>query len=337
MTTSGADNDDSSAARRSRLNGLKLRALVRDHLADQTVAATSESFGAGAALLHLGEAWVLLDDRPASRLGSALAWALRSGATALNVVAESGTGVLARRAAEFAFPILVWHAESRTLLPAIAEPALESLPAPRSHERFRSLILEGGAVPIVEHGVLFGETGGLEVCRVIEEPETGEVRLEVGVGAHDREAFLMIHGGTPTVESLRRVVDAVSQYRVPGAAQHPLNTLGAERLIRSTLEHNPGAVGAEWLHPAPPPVARENLKDPVPCVAVGVGFDGRPMIVVCSSGVDLDVVAFAADARSSIDAKAALVIVMPSRDQLPILQLMLATLTRPATLVAWTP
>ncbi len=337
MTTPGADLDGSSAARRSRLNGLKLRALVRDHLADQTVVEASQTFGAGAALLHLGEAWVLLDDRPASRLGAALAWALRSGAVALNVVAESGTGVLARRAAEFAFPIFVWHAEGRTLLPAIAEPALESLPAPRSHERFRSLIVEGGAVPVVEHGVLFGETGGLEVCRVMEERETGEVRLEVGVGAHDREAFLMIHGGTPTVESLRRVVDAVSQYRVLGAAQHPLNTLGAERLIRSSLEHNPGTVGAEWLQPAPPPVERENLKDPVPCVAVGADADGRPMVVVCSSGVDLDVVPFAADARLAIDPEAALVIVMPSRDHLPILQLMLATLTSPATLVTWTP
>ncbi len=55
-------------------------------------------------------------------LGPALIWAVRNGATSLNVVAERGTGVLARRAAEFTLPIEVWHVDERALLPAVAEP-----------------------------------------------------------------------------------------------------------------------------------------------------------------------------------------------------------------------
>ncbi len=334
--TPSLTGDDQPTSRRSQLNGLKLRALVRDHLADASVGEASP-FGTGAALLHLGEAWVYLDDRPASRLGASLAWAIRSDAKALHVIAESGTGVLARRAPEFTLPITVWHAEGRALLPALPEPFLIAPPIPDSHEAFRGLIIAGGATPLVEHGVLFGEARGLEVCRVMEESATGEVRLEVGVGAHDREAFLIMHGGTPTVDSLRRVVDAVTQFRVPGAAQHPLNRLAAERLIRWQLEQTPELVGAEWLAPSQPPVMRQNLKDPVPCVATGVGNDGRPVVVVCSSGVDLDVIPFAADARLAIDDGARLVVVTPARDQLQVITKIAELLREPSFPLAWKP
>ena len=84
---------DAEADRRSRLLGLKLRALVREHLADDSVG-EAEAFAPGAALRHAGAAWVYLDHRPAEMLGAALAWMLRSGASSLHVVAEESTGVL---------------------------------------------------------------------------------------------------------------------------------------------------------------------------------------------------------------------------------------------------
>ena len=154
-----------------------------------------------------------LDRRPAERLGAALAWAIRSDASRLHIVAEEGVGTLARRAAEFDLPISVWRADGRSLVPA--EPALlvPSAMAPDQHEALRPLIVEGGADPIVEHGVLTGEVRGLEVCRVVDDVATGATRLEVGVGEHDREAFQMLHGDVPTVESLARVVDAVREHR----------------------------------------------------------------------------------------------------------------------------
>ncbi len=57
---------------------------------------------------------------------------------------------------------------------------------------------------------------GLEVCRVVDDPATGAVRLEVGVGAHDREAFAIMHGDVPTVEALAGVVRAVAEHRRTG-------------------------------------------------------------------------------------------------------------------------
>jgi hypothetical protein len=334
-------DDPEAAARHSRLVGLKLRALVRDHLGDDDVP-EAEAFAPGAALVHEGAAWVLLEAEPERRLGAALAWALRAGATSLHVIAETATGVLARRAEAFAFPITVWHAQERSLWPAVGEPLTAPPPPPEHHRAFIELIVAGGAEPVEEHGVLAGEVRGLEVCRVVDDPYLGTTRLEVGVGAHDREAFTMLHGDVPTDESLARVVEAVAEHRRPDAAPHPLNRLARERLIRSQVIDDPSIVGAASLSACPPPVPRPNLKDPVPCVAAGVDASGSPVVVVCSAGVDLDLLPYAADARAAHDGAGSgvsgsgsrLVIVTPSRDRLPVVDEIADLLRQPATFVS---
>jgi hypothetical protein len=319
---------DDDAARRSQLQGLKLRALVRDHLGVTDVPDPVE-FAPGAALLVDGAAWLLLADRPAVRLGAAMLWALRQGATSVHVIAEESTGVLARRAAQFEPSAEVWHAEGRDLFPAVPEPIAASQPAPAHHEEFRARIIEGGAEPLVEHGVLSGEVRGLEVCRVIDDPYLGSTRLEVGVGAHDREAFQMLHGDIPTAESLARVVEAVAEHRAVGAPQHPLNRLAAERFVRWRIIEEPELVGMSSVRPVPPPVPRVNLKDPVPCVALGDGPDGR-RVIVCSTGVDLDLVPFAADAALAYD-DGDLILVLPERDKVRATEELAAALRHPAT------
>jgi hypothetical protein len=321
--------------RLQRLNALKLRALVRDHL-DAEIEPPTESFAPGAALVHRGRAWVLLADAPAVRLGAAILWALRHGATALSVIAEEGTGTLARRAAAFTVDIDVWHAAGRSLLPGVAEPLLPSPSIPLHHEGFRAVITEGGAEPNVEHGVLVGEVRGLEVCRVVDDPHTGSTRLEVGVGAHDREAFQMLHGDVPATESLARVVAAVVEHRRVGVAQHPLSRLAAERLLRWRIVEDPSLVGLVAVRPAEPPVPRRNLKDAVPCVAIGVDAAGEKSVIVCSTGVDLDLVPFATDARLAVEEasgdRVPLVIVLPPRDRVRATEEVNAALRRPAVL-----
>src|SRR5688500_15863417 len=93
--------------RRGALVAMKLSALARDAGVD---AATPSGFGGGAGLLAGSEAWVLLDD-PMPRLGAALAWALNKDASSLVVLADSGTGQIARRAEHFDFPIRVFHVD----------------------------------------------------------------------------------------------------------------------------------------------------------------------------------------------------------------------------------
>lgn len=315
---------------------MKLRTLVREHLGDDSVPEAA-TFAPGAALRHGDVAWVFLDDRPL--LGAALAWMLRSGASSLEVIAERETGLLARRAAEFLVPISVWHPIDRSLVPAVPEPATVPARLPAHHEEFRSLIESAGAEAQVEHGVLVGEVRGLEVCRVVDDPHLGTTRLEVGVGVHDREAFQMLHGDVPAVESLARVVEVVARHRRVGAPQHPLNRLAAERFLRWRLLQEPSLVGADDLWPSPPPVVRSNLKDPTPCVAVGEDADGDVM-VVCASGVDLDLVPYAADARSAYSgadpggAVPRLVIVTPSRDQVRVIREIAGLLRQPIEFVS---
>jgi hypothetical protein len=319
-----------NGARRTQLLSSKLHALVRDHLGSAEGLVAGE-FGGGAALLAGSTAWVLLDGRPERGLGAAMAWAQRRDARSLQVIADSGTGLLARRAEGFASPITVWHVEGRVLLPAVAEPLPGSLAVAPAHEPWRDAIVEGGALPTTEHGVLAGEVEGLEVCRVVTDAYTDEVRLEVGVGAHDREAFLMLHGNKPTAVALADVVQAVRQHRRPGADRHPLNMLAQERALRARLVDEPGLIGASSVAIAEPPLPRPNLKDPVPCVAHAV-IDGVTTVVVCSSGVDLDLVPFAVDARAA-SGHADTVIVLHTRDAIGVQRLLAAQAAPPMRII----
>jgi hypothetical protein len=322
-------------SRLARLNSIKLTALVRDHLGGEPEFRPGE-FAGGAALCQIDPvqgdaAWVLLAERPERGLGAALAWALRQGVGALHVVAESGTGLLARRASGFAFPIAVWHAEGRTLLPAVAEPLPTPPEVPGAHRDFTATIVEAGATPGEEFGVLFGEVAGLEVCRVVDDPYLDTVRLEVGVGAHDREAFLAMHGDRPSAPALADVVQAVVRHRVRPGTGHPLSWLGQERLLRAELVAHPEMIGAAWVELVAPPVQRMNLKDPVPCVAVAE-IDGVRTTVVCSVGVDLDAVPYCIDARLA-SGTGPCILVVPRRDVLPVQQLLADAASPPVAIV----
>jgi len=305
----GAENTD----RRSRLRALKLQTLVRDHVG-APVAATPGVFPLGAAFELDATAWVLLEEDPERGLGPALAWAIRNGADHLELLADHGTGVLARRAEQVRLPVDVWHVEGRALLPAVAEPAAAPPSPSDAHVALMPTMVAAGAIPVVEHGVVSGEVRGLEVCRVVDDPQTGAVRLEVGVGAHDREAFAIVHGDVPTVEALAGVVDAVKAHRSPGTP-HPLNRLAPERLLRWRLEQEPSLVGLASVAPTQPPVPRRNVKDRTACSAIGHRTDGTEVLVICSVGVDLDLVPYAIDARlhePGVDGE--VMVVLPSRD-----------------------
>lgn len=332
---------------RSRLLGIKLRALVGDHLGGP-VDAESRGFPRGAALSHDGSAWVLVDGPAARSLGAALAWAVRHEATSLHLVAEQDTGLLARRAQRFSFPVSVWFPEERTLLPVVAEPLADPARPSPDHLELVPVIEASGATTNIEHGVVVGEVRGLEVCRVVDQPTVGHfaelgdiditptsamtpfegVLLEVGVGANDREAFRLLHGDIPTVEALAAVVDAVLAHRSPDAPQHPLNRLGQERYLRWQLEQDPSLVAMTSVSPTEPPQPRPNLKDPIPCVARAVDSRGQESMLVCSVGVDLDLVGFVADVQEMVDAP--VIVALRSRDAVAITRDVLALLATPA-------
>ncbi|MFT7326616.1 MAG: hypothetical protein ACI88S_001034 [Ilumatobacter sp.] len=340
--------------RRGQLLGIKLRALVSDHVG-RVIEAEPVPLLGGSALVDAEAAWVLVDGDASRLLGASLAWAIRHGATALNVVADAGGGTVARRAEMFNFPINVWFPEDRTLLQTVAEPLPERRSASMDNPDLIEMITNSGAVVNVEHGTVAGEVRGLEICRIVDQPTVGffaefsdvvmpvaptdgafdrgeGVRLEVGVGAADREAFQMLHGDLPTAEALTSVVATVITHRSAAARQHPLNRLGAERYLRWEAEQDPGRVGLASLASVEPPAPRPNLKDPIPCVAAGATHDDQAVHVVFSSGVDLDAIPFVADVQRLVGTPVRLAV--PARDLVPVTRDMAELLLNPIELIA---
>ena len=128
----------------------------------------------------------------------------------------------------------------------------------------------------------------------------------------------------------------MEEHRRIDAPLHPFNRLARERLLRWQLVNEPSMIGAVALDPVPPPVPRLNLKDPVPCVAAGRDESGASVVAVCSVGVDLDLIPFAADARLAVEAggdmTARLVVVTPVRDRVPVTEQLAGLLRRPCEL-----
>jgi hypothetical protein len=319
-------------SRLAALLAVKLSALMSDHGVSD---ATPGSFGGGAAATSGRTGWVLLD-APHAGLGAALAWAVRQPVDDMLVITDRAelAAQMQREAAYFTTPITVYHCVGRQLLSVRPEPFPAMVEADPAHLAHIEAIAAAGATPIVEHGVVAGEVRGLEVCRVVDDSDTGSVRLEVGIGAHDREAFQMLHGDRPTVAALADVVSTLTEVRWPGAAAHPLNRLAAERALRAQLIERPELIGATTVVAVEPPFARRNVKDAVPCAALAL-IDRREVMVVCSTGVDLGLVPWAADARAAAGLSE-LLIAVPARDALPVQQLIVAALREPARLVGVT-
>jgi hypothetical protein len=265
-----------------------------------------------------------------SALAAALAWHSReSGVASINIVDAHTPGLTARRAMHFAVPVTVFDTRTATIAaPRLHEPRSD---ARHEHVALASRFLEVGADVVVEHGVVAAEVLGLEVARVID--EDGVPTIRIGVGAHDREMFKLVNGATTTIEQLRGVVHTVAQHRRDGAPTHPLNLLAPERALRARVIRDPGLVGAKKLNVAEPPVQRENVKDSVPCCAIGEDEQG-PIVLVFVAGIDLDAVPFAADARSSLAPNARLLIVTASRNIVPTQLRMARMLKKPAEFVS---
>ena len=322
-----------------RLASLRLRTLISTQSVDpETQHQEVAEFGSAVGVVSKNIAWVLLTSRHEFGLGPAMIWALRNGATSLNVFTEHNAGDLARRASFFNFDIDVYEiASDLTVIPVLSlSSALSMKEISAADESFADFIRSSGAEITREHGVLAGEVCGLEVCRVVHDDiDTAvvESRLEIGVGTHDRETFQLLHGRTATIESLRKVVEEVASKRIIGANPHPLNQLGRERLLRHLICASPHLVDAISLQTIAPPMPRANLKDQVPCCAVGISLSGQSLVAVFSIGIDPDVISFGADARQVIDTQAELIFVSPQRDIVPAIAQLAELLFNPARFV----
>ena len=288
---------------------------MRDLLSlNEDPAGVPHVFTPGAAFVTDDAAWFLIDGDATRSLGAVIAWSAANGIDKpLNILCEQNAGIVARRAGFVTADVTVWQVDDRSVIHAEPAPHIESKVPTMGHMALASLIESGGAEIVIEHGVVLGEVRGLEMCRVVDDPFTGEARVEVGLGAHDREAFAMVHGHLPTEDAMRQVITAVLPHRSFEADHHPFNRFGVERLLRWKAMQDPASVGCASLAPVEPPVVRTNVKDAVPCVAIGIDADGNTVAVTFVNGIDLDAVPFALDAADRLGASRA-VLAMRSRD-----------------------
>ena len=306
--------------RRGALLQSKLAALVRTHFGVDTT--VPNPFPGGAARSANDAGWVLVESDAARALGKAMAWARQHGLRELHLFVDDDAGVLARRASLFKDPPIVWWLNGTELHATDPEPLLPAPPIVDNIE-LRELLERAGLEVVREREHIAGELRGLEVARVVHD------HLEVGVGAADRELTAMLHGDLPPSDALERVVAIVDEHRRPEARPHPLNQLVPERWLRWTLRNDPSRVGVTSLEPAPATRARVGLRERD--IACAVADDA---VVVCSVGVDLDLVPAAAEARLALAPDARLLLAVPERDDHPATRALAKRLKHPAEVVA---
>jgi hypothetical protein len=332
-----ADEQREFAARRERL-------ALRAHLATPAGPLAEVDIGNFVGV-HDGQTlWVSAtpvadSESRTSALGAVLAWRARaqlapreSSITSIKVLDGAIPDVTARRASYFSLDIDVFDVRGGT---AAVTPRAEHVPVvqpPKDHLTYAGMFAEVGADVVVEHGVVTAEVAGLQVARVVE--EAGRAVVRIGVGVHDQEMFKMLHGGVATTDQLRGVVQTVREHRRWGAPTHPLNLLAPERSLRARLVATPDVIGLQTLVLAEPPIPRTNVKDTVPCCAVGVDAQGDQVVVVFVAGVDLDAVPFAADARGRLAPQARLLIVAESRNIVPLQKRIATLLVQPAEFIS---
>ncbi len=302
----------------------------------------------GAALRLGSQAWVLNDRDNGRSLGPALAWAARQGhIDELHLLVGSDAAHLARQAQAFHPEPRVWRIEGRELIAATPEPMAAVAELQSAVASCADLFTRAGARAVVEQDMLIAEVEGLEVARafVVDDALKDDalkddalkddgLKVEIGVGRFDREAHQVISAERPTSETLREVVQLVRRYRYPGAPPHPLNRLARERFARSMLIDSPDLVGARSLEPMRSMPAPPDLRTAWPAAAAGVDLQGLPLVVVCSVGVDLDLIPVAAEARHIDGRHGRLLVVLPRRDLIEVTRLVAGLLVEPAELVA---
>jgi len=296
-----------------------LAALARDHFG--ATEGTSSAFPGGAARVDGTRGWIYAEENAARSLGKAMAWARQHEVDELHVLADDDAGVLARRAALFRDPPTVWWVNGTELHSIQPEP-LRPHASPPDTGGFGALFEGVGLEVVREHNHVAGELRGLEVARVV------DGKLEVGVGEADRELTAMLHGDLAPADALERVVTIVREHRRPGAPRHPLNLLAPERWLRWTLRNEPDRIGAVVVLPEPASRPRAGLRErDVACARA----DGA--VLVCSVGVDLDLVPAAAEARLAIEPDAPLLLAVPERDDHPATRALASQLENPAEIV----
>lgn len=307
---------------RERLLAAKLVGLVRSIAQLGDGEPSPEVRGALTVMVAGESAFGLIEAGDPGPLASAILWASRQGCDRLSLMVDDKAADATRYASYFvnrAPATSVLAVQGSTAVSVEPAPIPERVEAPEIPEDLLRVLRSQRLEIVVEHGVVRGEVFGLEVARLVRWPAShggdDELHLEAGVGRFDRDAVAAVNADISPGDALARTVEMVRKHRYPGATVHPLQLLSRERWLRSSLVNDPGRVGAAKLEPIAMTTEANGMRDAHPAAAYGERPDGRPVLVVCSTGIDMATVPLAADLRASLDPSADLVIAVPERDR----------------------
>ncbi len=322
-STPGQSDRELVGQRRAQLEAAKLRSLARRHAGAEGGDPGSDSGVSDTAVPGL----VFIDDRvfglavDVSDLGRLLHQVARTRkadgsttVTGLTIFAESeAASVIARRVSLLQpsladLDVEVQEVDGAQSVSAVAADMLIPPVLDVKAWTAASSMADAGARVIDDHGRLVAEVMGLEVARLTPDG------IRVGVGEADRELQVYLNSHLEDGEALARAVQTVSDLRpVPS---HPLNRLARPRWLRSVLMDDPSLVELTELQPLAPLTAADGVFDREPSAAYcppAAGAAGTT--VVCSVGVDLNLVPEAFEYRQRTDPDSRLMLVLPERDR----------------------
>lgn len=314
------------------LNQAKLRGLVAANFDVAADALEPVSFNGGAGLSHDGAAYLYLNEPTTSALGATLAWGSNRGIDNLHLLVDDDGDLMARQAQGLDPRPTVWITDGTSLVAAVPGPYPDH-EVPPAVELFRRVFLEAGAEVVQQGTDLVAEVHGLEVGRAVTDGKGG-ADARVGVGVFDQEAHAMI-SGVEVLERLPAVIDEVRAGRVAGASSQMLNRLARERWLRRVIELQPALVDADPDRPLDPVSElepRKGIQLTHPVALRGHTTAGASLLVVCSVGIDLDLVPVAADHLAHTPADQ-VVLALPERDVHHIVTSMAAFLAAPTTVL----
>jgi hypothetical protein len=298
----------------------KLAAIVRSNTGDARFEPCA--FPAGAALVRPDGLWVLVDKPGPGVVGGAIVLAQRIQAPTLSIFFDNASDALvaARLLQPFAIDATACWLSELTAIAVVAEepPIVERFVLTDTHRAaFASEITSCTADAVPTDTSLVAEVLGLEVGRVVIDPEEMQARIEVGVGHNDREArvqqgpwFDVALGGQPrslqldaTVDSQRlelvdlaRTVDHIRSVRHKGAHPQPATLLARAGWMRHEACANPASIGFDSLRPIRPGPERGLNHDYV-AFALGTKAEADWLVSFICAAV-LDSVPLAATVRT---------------------------------------
>jgi hypothetical protein len=323
-------------AQRAGLERARAIALAREYFGIDETPANVDTVPFGVVVRLERRACVVISSRDLGVLGGVLVWAARHDVSDIDLVFEHNAGTHARRCESLAPHFRVWTLAGSSVVRAAPEVRPNPHRVTPEATALVAMIERCGADVVVEDGIIRAEIAGLEVGRVVEGP-TGPL-FEVGVGRFDREAAALLNEGQPTELALLKVIERVRTHRVVGVHSHAVNRIARERWIRSLVARDLTLAGLDVstvVMPVEPIPPRLGLLDATPAALVTSG-SGQPLMIVCSTGMDLGLVPAVADLVAEHE-PSEVRFVMPRREVLPYLRQLVDRLPLPTSIIGIDP